>query len=954
MTHSHYTPGQRWVSNTESELGLGIVTDTDGRRVTLDFPAAEEQRTYAVDNAPISRVAYSAGEEVRTLSGERVTVSECHEHNGCLIYMAETADGESVVVPESELDSFVQFSKPSERLLAGQIDKLKRYNLRLDALEHMHRLQTSSVHGLLGARVQTLPHQLYIASQVGKRHAPRVLLADEVGLGKTIEAGLILLQQLVTGRADRVLITVPDSLLYQWLVEMLRRFNLRFTVLDELRCITMEASGIENPFESAQLVLCSQAFLSENPERHAQALAAKWDLMVVDEAHHLGWSEGVASHLYLAIEALARKIPGVLLLTATPEQLGIEGHYARLRLLDPERYISLEKFIQEESGYQRVSQLVEHLQEDDAVQRLITDSALQQVIAEYLGDAELTSLLAGLQGDAPDTAVQAVVLKLLDRHGTGRVLFRNTRAAVAGFPERQLNIYPLTAPDAYLATQAAHPVEHRLRAEQVLGDGWMQQDPRIGWLESWLKEHRYEKTLLICADKNTAIRLEEHLRLRAGVRCAAFHEGMSLINRDRAAAYFADLDDTAQLLVCSEIGSEGRNFQFAHHLIMFDLPLNPDLLEQRIGRLDRIGQRETVQIHVPYYENSAQETLLRWYDEGLDLFSRPCAAAQQLYLNFATELCACMDDADPEQIERLLDDSRHETEAVMAQLQAGRDRLLELNSCEPAAAAEVVEAVERTSDRLKLTDFMERVFDQFGVEQQQDGKDSVILHPTDHMLHQHFPGLDDDGAKATYSRSEALSREDMQFLTWEHPMALGAIEMILGSDFGNTALCTMKLPPLKPGTLLVEAVFRIQAAAPKALQLSRYLPASNLRIVVDSNGNNLSKVLTRNHFDKLGERVPRAVAQNLVRHGREDIQRLLEQAQTLAAPMQDDTISAALSNVDQLLGAEMARLMALAEINPNVRREEIEHLEMQQQQLVYFLSEARVVMDAVRIAIVTD
>ena len=126
---------------------------------------------------------------------------------------------------------------------------------------------------------------------------------------------------------------------------------------------------------------------------------------------------------------------------------------------------------------------------------------------------------------------------------------------------------------------------------------------------------------------------------RAFVR-RPFYEGLSIIERDRAAAYFADETGGAQTLVCSEIGSEGRNFQFAHHLILFDLPLNPDLLEQRIGRLDRIGQHHDVEIHVPYLEGSAQETLLDWYDRGLDLFRDSCSAGYMIFQNFQQRLDA--------------------------------------------------------------------------------------------------------------------------------------------------------------------------------------------------------------------------------------------------------------------------------------------------------------------------
>ena len=105
------------------------------------------------------------------------------------------------------------------------------------------------------------------------------------------------------------------------------------------------------------------------------------------------------------------------------------------------------------------------------------------------------------------------------------------------------------------------------------------------------------------------------------MKLALFHEGLTLMQRDRNAAFFAEADG-ARVLLCSEIGSEGRNFQFAHRLALFDLPANPELLEQRIGRLDRIGQSATIQIFVPYLRGTESEVLARWYHEGLNAFEK--------------------------------------------------------------------------------------------------------------------------------------------------------------------------------------------------------------------------------------------------------------------------------------------------------------------------------------------
>src|SRR5690606_5734849 len=282
LTEQKFSLGQRWISNTEPELGLGIITENENRRVTISFPAAGERRTYAIDNAPITRVQYQVGDEIKHVDGATITVTEVQETQGFLLYIGIDSDGAARKTSELELDSFVQFNRPQDRLFSGQIDRLNHYQLRYQTLRHREAQHRSTVRGLLGARVQLLHHQLHIANEVASRYAPRVLLADEVGLGKTIEAGLIIHHQLQTGKSSRILIAPPESLVHQWLVEMLRRFNLHFTVLDEARCEALDESN-DNPFESTQLVLCSIDFLADNDLRREQALAAGWDLLVVDE-----------------------------------------------------------------------------------------------------------------------------------------------------------------------------------------------------------------------------------------------------------------------------------------------------------------------------------------------------------------------------------------------------------------------------------------------------------------------------------------------------------------------------------------------------------------------------------------------------------------------------------------------------------------------------------------------
>lgn len=971
--------GQRWVSNTESELGLGVVMEFEGRRVTLSFPAAGEHRTYAIDNAPVTRVQYQVGDKVSNLDEIEICIDSLDEMDGLITYSGKTSDGEALALCEIELDCFVHFSAPQDRLFAGQIDSLKRYKMRSQTLRQQARLSQDDAIGLLGPRVQLLPHQLFIASEVGRRPSPRVLLADEVGLGKTIEAGMILHRQLITGQAKRALIVVPDSLVHQWLVEMLRRFNLSFTVLDEGRCEDLEfennseaddflgedsaeselddasfGAAERNPFESTQLVLCSLNFI-KSEKRLIQAAAAGWDLLLVDEAHHLTWAEDEPSAEYDAIETLSQHSSGVLLLTATPEQLGVEGHFARLRLLDPDRYYDLATFIEEEKQYLPVNELVQSLMSSiDASAPSFTEQQ-QALLGGYFSETQVQDWSDIDDGEALCAAVSDITRQLLDRHGTGRVLFRNTRANVDGFPARNLIEYPLElSADVVSLDLASAPLSNLLLPELMFDHDWIASDSRVEWLGAFLKKDRRRKVLLICSQAATAEELESYLNLRTGTRSAVFHEGMSLLERDRAAAYFADIEEGAQILVCSEIGSEGRNFQFAHDLVMFDLPLNPDLLEQRIGRLDRIGQQNEVSIHVPYYTGTPSEKLLQWLDKGINAFAQASAAGMALKEEFSDRLEESLRGSNSAEVfEKLLIDSRARFEVLQSELQQGRDQLLELNSCNDDVAQSVIDSVSSSADEAALREYMELAFDVYGVDQDVHSDTSVVLHPSDHMPFHEFPGLPDAGLTATFERDTALARDDIQYLTWEHPMVRGVMDSVVSTELGNTSVATVKLGPLKPGTLLLECSFRLSCPAPQQLQLFRYLPALTLRNLLDSTGRDLTKALPAEKLDQLLQKVPRQTAQGLVRHARPQLQIMLAKVEELEQAKVAGIVDNAIEQMVAQQREALQRLTELAKVNPNIRQQEIDWIKEETAMLAEYLGKAQLRLDSVRVIVAT-
>jgi len=953
-----FVPGQRWINDAESQLGLGTVLGSDHRTVTLVFLATGDTRTYSKQSAQLTRVKFSVGDTIKNQDGLKLTIEDWLQNDGLLTYIGLNEDGESIELQESQLDNFIQLTGPIQRLFNGQVDPDKWFELRYQTHLFQHQLWQSELRGLNGCRTSLIPHQLYIAHEVGNRYAPRVLLADEVGLGKTIEAGLIIHFQLITERAQRVLITVPQSLVNQWFVEMLRRFNLHFSIFDESRCTAIEeSSGHDNPFLSEQLVLCSLDFLTANPNRIEQALDATWSLAVVDEAHHLEWSPHGCNSEYLIVEQLAAITNGLLLITATPEQLGKDGHFARLRLLDPMRFNNFDAFINEERAYKPVA---------DAISALLSDRPLdaesQKLLANSIKEGDNQSLLDILaQTDHKQIdfqeARQELIDHLLDRHGTGRVLFRNTRATIKGFPQRRVTGYAMQCPIEYttISNNEKREPEILISPEiiyqsQTPQDSarWTDIDPRIVWLKDKLHQFRPSKVLLIAINANTVVDLAETLKTKWGINAAVFHEQMSIVERDRAAAYFANLETGCQILICSEIGSEGRNFQFAHHLILFDLPLNPDLLQQRIGRLDRIGQTDTVQVHVPYLEPGAQTILFHWYHLGLNAFEKHCAAGQTVFTEVENELRKAIS-GDYETLNELIDTTQQFHHRMNQALQNGRDRLLEYNSCRPELANKLKQKAQMLDKDVTLPRYMETIFDNYGVESEAYDEACLIVRPGNHMLAP-FPRLPDDGITVTFDRQTALAKEDFEYLSWEHPMVTGAMELIVSQETGNTALSGVELSNLQSGILLLECIYVVEIAKIDELQTERYLAPTTLRLVIDENCCDRSDI----HQDKINASrilVDAKTANKILQSKQHEIKTLIAHTDSLATAQSEDILKKSHQQANRTLQYEINRLQALHRINPIVRADEIDFLQNQLDALNRVIDSGYVRMDAIRVLI---
>lgn len=916
-----------------------MVLSATQHQVTVVFRATGATRQYSIENAPLKRVLFRVGERIRGGEEEaEFDITEVSEQNGLIVYHSNAS-----AIPETLLSDKMALNTPRERLLAGHVTPSAAFDLRYRAVQLQFETRKSAVRGFIGGRIGLIPHQLYIASEVTSRQNPRVLLADEVGLGKTIESCLILHRLLLTGRAQRALILVPESLVHQWFIELLRRFNLWFSIFDEERCASIELHEPDaNPFQDDQLIIASIDLLAQKDTRARQAIEAGWDLLIVDEAHHLRWSPDSPSSEYQVVEALARRVPGILLLTATPEQLGETSHFARLRLLDPERFQSLCAYLEEHSHYEEIAAVAN---------KLIAGGDLSPIEVATLCKA-LGLSAETLKEKMRDAAARQEILKrLLDQHGTGRVMFRNTRAAMSGFPKRVAHLIALPADSEARLPELQDEFETDADPAAPKPDYDFDDDPRVIWLADFLRSNPGRKVLLLCRYREKVETIEGALRGRLNVKAAVFHEKLPLVQRDRNAAWFAE-EEGAQILICSEIGSEGRNFQFAHHLVLFDLPIDPELLEQRIGRLDRIGQTEDIQVHVPFVIGSPQQLLARWYHEGVNAFEHHFSGSAEVGEEFRPELLRILvEEAPEEDFNRLLAKTKEFRARLDHKLHSGRDRLLELHSFDANRAQALIAQISAADSDTRLDRFVADVFDHFGLNIEELGHRTFNLGGGD-LFHDKIPALPEEGLTATAERSRALSRESVGFLTWDHPIVTSMLDLLLGSEQGNS---TFALWPNAPeGGVIVEAIYILEAQAPAALHLDRFLPPTPLRIVLNHKRKELGAEAAPEVLATALKNGDPAVLNEQLEEFGSLLPGMIRVTEIIAGKQSKPILEAAIAQARDQLDNEATRLEQLRQINPSVRQDEIDAAKAESVKVQEHLAKAAPRLDSIRLILASS
>ncbi|MBI4871865.1 MAG: DEAD/DEAH box helicase [Candidatus Riflebacteria bacterium] len=420
----------------------------------------------------------------------------------------------------------------------------------------------------------------------------QAMLADEVGLGKTIEAAMTLVEYRARGLARQALVLVPPALVGQWADELRRHFNLPVVTQDEA---AFEEAG-DAAWHRFPVLVASLATAKREPNR-TRILAEPYDLVIVDEAHHL---RNATTQAWKFVNALQRRF--LLLLTATPVQNDLKELFNLVTLLRPGQlgtYRTFRSRYVATDGARNVEDL-RALLAGVMIRNRRSDTGL-----------DLPPRTARTLSVAP-TDIEARIYRRVSELVRGR--YRREQHARERLELRTLQLLAGSSPAA-LAASLAHRDDPELGSLTAVLATLDVPAKTLRFLQT-LQELEGEKAVIFTQFRATLAHLAAFLE-RTGFTFATFQSGMSRTEKDRAVADFAG--DT-QLLLCTEIGSEGRNLQFCRNLINFDLPWNPMRIEQRLGRLHRIGQTREVRIVNLVTRGTLEHELIDVLERKLDLF----------------------------------------------------------------------------------------------------------------------------------------------------------------------------------------------------------------------------------------------------------------------------------------------------------------------------------------------
>ena len=736
------------------ELGIGRVTTVEARALLVEFPRSRTTLRLAANTDALIPVDLSPGRPVRITDTREETTIVARLPDGTL----RLADGRTLsshALWPLELEGALL-----ERLALGDLDDVEDFVTRLDILHLLALREADGLGSFLGGRVRLFPHQLHVAERASASDPVRWLLADEVGLGKTIEAALILNRLVHAGKIDRCLVVAPDVLTVQWLGELWRKYHQVFTLLDAQRLADVARDfGPEfNPFDVHRRAVIALEMLIDRPHLTDQAVRAGIDLLVVDEAQRLRRPPGHPGDPgWRAIAPIAGLGRHVLLLSATPLEDDAHGFFRMLQLLRPEEFpedVSFESRLAQGTPLPPCTSSTRRADIGGLPPRVGNPIAIDHPSKWQMREA-----------------VEAAVRGLPAAHAIGRrqKIDRVRRALASG---------------AALAA-ALGSDDRGLRQQAEAMDA---SDPRLEWLASQASRWRdaREKTLVFVAHRETLEMLRTALSHRAQIATGVFHEDLSPSQRDTEVARFREPEGPS-LLVSTESGGEGRNFEFCHRLVLFDLPWKPSVVEQRIGRLDRIGRRIPVEIVYFRPPSGIGSDVVRLF-ETLGLFREPLAGLepQLVHIEGALEEIALDPQASlsEEQLAALVS----EAHAARTRIREAAYQQLHRDPYRSELAAGILARVPKELDALNEEVVITACIGLGFTIERPRGDRIFAIELGSGALVDGLPGVP-GGASflGSFDREEAVEKETIDFFASGHPLVEGIFAHYEDSTLGRVA-----------------------------------------------------------------------------------------------------------------------------------------------------------------------
>ena len=742
------------------ELGIGRVSALEPRSLVVEFPRSGKTLRLAAGTDALVPVDLSPGRPVRIIETREETTVAARLADGT-VRLANGRTASSHALWPLELEGALL-----DRLALGDVDDLEDFRIRLDILHLLSLREANGLGSFLGGRVRVFPHQLYVAERASASDPVRWLLADEVGLGKTIEAALILNRLVHAGKIERSLVVVPEALTVQWLGELWRKYHQVFTLLDAARLadVARDFGAGFNPFDVHRRCVISLEMLIERPHLTDQAVNAGIDLLVVDEAQRLRRPPGHPGEPgWRAIAPIAALGRHVLLLSATPLEEDAHGFFRLLQLLRPDEF-------PDDVGFE------ERLAAGAPLPPCTSSTRRADIggLPPRVGMA--VALPEGGGADLRSAVEQAVRSKPAAHAVAGRQKIDRVRRALAS--GAALNAV-LGAEDRKLRDQAA---AMDLR------------DPRVEWLLRHAKAWREvrDKTLIFVEHRETLEMLRTALSHRAQLATGVFHEGLSASRRDIEVARFRAADGPS-LLVSTESGGEGRNFEFCRRIILFDLPWKPSLVEQRIGRLDRIGRRMPVEIVYFVPARGFGRDVARVL-EAIGLFREPLAGLEPHLAHVEGALDAVAIDPNGsltgEAFEALVGD----TERAHSRIREAAYQQLHRDPYRPEMAPAILARVPAELDALNQQVIVAACSRLGFTVEHTRGHGTYAIEFGNEALIDSLPGVPGGASYiGTFDREEAVEDEALDFFASGHALVEGVFAHFEESPAGRVARLELAL-----------------------------------------------------------------------------------------------------------------------------------------------------------------